>query len=89
MNTYSTRFFCRCPNNDVRIEYALRIQTFATLSVERLLDGIEIDSDEARYHEELADILVRRFGGVQTLIADHHGVTIETIRESRSTPEEG
>jgi hypothetical protein len=28
----------------------------------------------------VADELLAAFGGVQTLVADHHGVTIETTR---------
>jgi hypothetical protein len=68
-------------NNDVRIDYALRIETMQTLAVESIVDGIEIDTAEPRYHEELADLMLSRFGGMQTLIADHHGVTIETKRK--------
>lgn len=83
MNSYSTKFFCRCPNNDVRIEYALRIETRSTLSVEAIIDGIEIDTGDQRYHEELADLLVERFGGIQTLVAEHHGVRIETTRAAK------
>lgn len=86
MNEYTTRFYCNCPNNGVRIEYTLCIQMRATLSVESILEGINIDTDEPRYHEELADLLVERFGGHQTLKADHHGVHIETWRGSNSTP---
>ena len=87
VNTYETRFYCKCPNNDVRIEYALCIETRATLSVEAILDGIEIDTDEPCYHEELADLLLARFGGHQVLEAAHHGVNIKTWRGSTSTPQ--
>lgn len=80
MNAYSTKFFCRCPNNDIRIEFALRIETRSQLRVEEIIDGIEIDTDEPRFHEEIADLLLERFGGTQTLTADHHGVTIQTTR---------
>ena len=80
MNAYSTKFFCRCPNNDARIEYALRIETSEAIAVEQIIDGIELDADEPCFHEELADLLLARFGGTQTLTADHHGVTIETTR---------
>jgi len=87
VNSYETRFYCRCPNNDVRIDYRLTIQTRTVLSVESIIDGIEIDAEEPIYHEELADLLLARFGGHQTLRADHHGVTIETWRGSSSTPQ--
>lgn len=80
MNVYTTKFFCRCPNNDVRIEYALRIETIEILRVEDIINGIEIEAEEAKFHEELADQLAERFGGVQRLTADHHGVGIETHR---------
>lgn len=80
MNVYSTEFFCRCPNNDVRIKFTLRIETRNTLAVESILDGIEIDTEEPRFHEELADILLARFEGLQVLTAEHHGVTIQTTR---------
>ena len=35
---------------------------------------------EAEYHEEIADALFQRFGGVQILKAHHHGVDVETRR---------
>lgn len=78
MNAYSTTFFAVCPNNQVRIEYRIRIETYETLSVESILTAVE--EIEEGYHEEIADQLFERFGGVQKLIADHHGVTIETVR---------
>lgn len=78
MNAYTTEFFCTCPNNQIRIRYKLRIETREVLSVEKILAAVEL-VDEG-YHEEVADQLFARFGGVQTLIADHHGVTIETTR---------
>lgn len=78
MNAYTTEFFCRCPNNQIRVRYRLRIETREILSVEEILEAVEI-ADEG-FHEEVADQLFERFGGVQTLVADHHGVTIETTR---------
>lgn len=78
MNTYTTKFFACCPNNQVRIEYRLKIETRDVLSVEDIITGVQLH-DEG-YHEEIADHLLKRFGGVQTLVADHHGVTIETVR---------
>lgn len=78
MNAYSTEFFAECPNNGVRIKYRLRIETHDTLSVEEILAAVA-DIEEG-FHEEVADTMFLRFGGVQTLIAEHHGVTIETTR---------
>ena len=78
MNAYSTEFFATCPNNGIRIKYHLRIQTYETLAVEAILAALEATSEG--FHEEVADELFARFGGVQTLVADHHGVTIETTR---------
>lgn len=80
MNRYSTNFFCACPNNGVRIEYRLTIESGTVLSVEDIIEGIGINTDEPEYHETLADLLLERFGGQQTLVANHHGVTIETER---------
>lgn len=88
MNAYTTRFFCECPNNGVRVDYQLRIETRETLMVESILVGIQIDTDEARYHEELADLLLKRFGGTQTLMAEHHSVHIETLRRALTTTPE-
>ena len=78
MNAYTTKFFADCPINRVRIEYRLRIETSAMLPVEDLIATVESIGDG--YHEEIADQLLARFGGRQILIADHHGVTIETTR---------
>lgn len=78
MNAYSTEFFANCPNNGVRIKYRFRVETPETLSVESIVSAVEA-IDEG-FHEEIADELLERFGGVQTLVADHHGVTIETTR---------
>ena len=78
MNTYTTTFFADCPNNGVRILYRLEIQTGVVLSVEDIITGVGEVSEG--YHEEIADELLQRFGGFQTLTADHHGVTIETSR---------
>lgn len=79
MNAYTTEFFCTCPNNGVRIHYRLRIETGMVLSVEELIAVVE--TFDSGYHEDLANELSERFGGRQTLIADHHGVIIETTRD--------
>lgn len=78
MNTYKTEFFACCPTNGVRIKYVLRISTGEVIPVEQLIAAVESFSEG--YHEEIADDLQRQFGGMQSLVADHHGVTIETTR---------
>ena len=81
MNEYTVKFFARCPINGVRIEYTLTVENPATanrLLVEDLVDAVELL--DRGMHEEIADQLHRVFGGRQTLIADHHGVTIRTTR---------
>lgn len=79
MNTYKIKFFSRCPTNGIRIEYDLTIAHQEVVTVEKIIDATELMT--RNYHEEIADQLHREFGGVQTLIANHHGVTIETLRK--------
>lgn len=78
MNTYTTEFFCACPNNGIRVKYKLKIETTDTVAVEQLV--AQIESLDQLFHEEIADALIASFGGKQTLVADHHSVTIETMR---------
>lgn len=78
MNIYTTKFFAHCPNNQVRVEYRLRIESRNMLGVEEIIEAV--GQHEDGFHEEIADALLTRFGGTQTLTADHHGVTIETVR---------
>lgn len=80
MNAYTTEFFSNCPNNGLRIKYRLRIETREVIPVEQIIAKVE--SITEGFHEEVADELVAAFGGAQTLVADHHGVTIETMREA-------
>ena len=78
MNTYTTEFFTNCPNNGLRIKYRLRIEKQETIPVEQIIAKVE--SIAEGYHEDIADDLLLSFGGAQTLVADHHGVNIETTR---------
>lgn len=78
MNTYSTEFFALCPTNNVRIKYTLTIVSDRVIMVEDIID--EVTLHDRGYHEEIADQLHRVFGGTQTLVAEHHGVTIVTSR---------
>lgn len=78
MNIYTTQFFAECPSNGIRIKYELRIETTEVLSVEAIVTTV--DQMGEGYHEQIADNLLEALGGSQTLIADHHSVTIETRR---------
>ena len=81
MNTYTLKFFARCPTNNVRIEYLWKLELPLggdPLWAEDLIETVDL-IDRAM-HEEIADTLFREFGGKQTLTADHHGVCIETVR---------
>lgn len=78
VNTYTTEFFANCPTNGARIRYRLRIETAEPIRVEEILAAVEAAPDV--FHEELADDFLARFGGTQTLTANHHGVDIETTR---------
>lgn len=78
MNAYTTEFFSNCPNNGMRIKYRLRIESREIIPVEQITAKVESICEG--FHEEVADELLAAFGGVQTLVADHHGVTIETTR---------
>lgn len=78
MNVYTTRFFSICPNSGTRIEYEVNIETERVIQVEDIIDCVMLF--DRGFHEEIADQLFREFGGRQTIIADHHGVTIRSIR---------
>lgn len=78
MNIYTTVFTARCPANNRAVTYTLVIQSTEMIMVER------IQSETAKlrrgYHEKFADTLFRKFGGVQTLSAHHHGTDVKTVR---------
>lgn len=78
MNSYITEFFTNCPNNGLRGKYRLRIESRRVIPVEQITAKVEAINEG--FHEDVADELLAAFGGVQTLTADHHGVTIETMR---------
>jgi len=78
MNIYKTEFFCVCPINQTRVKYYLEITTKEIISVEDILD--QLKSYDSGFHELIAEDLHEKFGGQQTLIADHHGVNIRTER---------
>lgn len=78
MNAYTVRFLARCPANGIHISYCLRMETVDVIRVEALTAAVHGIGEG--FHEAIADDLARRFGGRQTLTAEHHGVHIETTR---------
>lgn len=79
LNKYETEFFAFCPVNRVRIKYNVAIETNDIIAVEDLLDHI-IEYYGEGWHEHIADDMHEKFGGRQTLTADHHSVKITTYR---------
>lgn len=77
MNLYQHRFAAECPNNGLTIDYSLTIISGATIMVEDIVEQCRVGPT---FHEVLADMLYKRFGGRQLLCATHHGVFIGTIR---------
>jgi len=80
VNIYETSFYCKCPTNETRVLYNLKIETEEIIPVELLLTHIKQWYEEG-FHELIADHLSETFDGVQTLKADHHSVQITTIRK--------
>lgn len=78
MNTYRADFHARCPDNGARIHYHWTLITAQVVRVEKINDAL--DAVRIGFHEDIADDLHRLFGGKQTMTAEHHGVTIETMR---------
>lgn len=78
MNSYKTEFFCVCPLNNTRIKYHLEIVTNEIIPVEDILN--QLRRYDSGFHELIAEELHEKFGGTQTLVAEHHGVIIETTR---------
>jgi hypothetical protein len=79
MNKYKTKFTSVCPVNHKKITYELEIRHTDKILVEDILETIS--KLLIGYHENIADELFKKFGGEQTLIANHHGVFIETERK--------
>ena len=81
LNIYTVPFVSVCPRNAVPVFYILRLETEAVHLVEDLLK--ETANLPSALHETLAEILFGAFGGKQTIVAEHHGVKIETVRCDR------
>lgn len=78
MNTYKTKFFALCPVNGARIEYLLEIRSSDFIEVEAINRAVL--TLHSGFHEDFADQLKAALGGAQTLVAEHHSVTIITER---------
>ena len=78
MNEYEVDFFATCPENGERIKYSLQIRTHLVVPVENILAAV--GSLTHGHHEAFAERLREGFGGLQKLIAWHHGVKITTHR---------
>ena len=78
MNIYEKLFISKCPNNGEFITYSLRVETADMIQVEHINTACSLL--KLAYHEVVADELFKRFGGLQTIKAHHHGVDITTIR---------
>ena len=79
MNTYTTSWFCKCPVNGIRILYTAKIETTEIIAVEELLAHIDQYYKDG-FQELIATDLHEKFGGKQTITADHHSVIITTTR---------
>lgn len=77
MNIYTQRFRAKCPQTERSVDYVLTIESPRMIMVEEIQ---HIVGDIHGYHEELADQLLKCFGGRQRLVAHHHGTDVETIR---------
>jgi hypothetical protein len=80
MNTYTAKFWAACPVNSLAIDYTLTIKTDRQILVEAIQDRLAHIGQG--FHEDIADALLKSFGGEQVLEAMHHGVHIKTERNS-------
>ena len=79
MNIYTTKFTALCPVNGKPITYCLEIKHINKILVEDILK--EVNKFTSALHEDIADELFSKLSGRQRLIANHHGVVIETKRK--------
>lgn len=77
MNTYRYTFAADCPKNAESIIYRLEIDHVDMLHVEHIKTACALHPEG--YHEAIAADLHARFGGTLRLVANHHGVEIETV----------
>lgn len=82
MNIYNYQFGVRCPNDGELIVYDLTIESANKIMVEHIKSTCLMLRNS--YHEDIADILFKQFAGQQTITAVHQGVSIKTIRSTKS-----
>jgi hypothetical protein len=80
MNIYRHTFTAVCPSDGDTIIYSVEIRSLAVVMVEHIRTATALI--KSGYHESIADELVERLGGDQTIKAVHQGVEIETVRLS-------
>jgi len=80
VNIYRYQFTAACPSNGEQIVYSLEIHSCARVMVEHIKTACALH--KRGYHEDIADDLHQRFGGLQIISANHHGVAIESRRGS-------
>jgi hypothetical protein len=78
MNKYKVKFQATCPANGDAIDYSLQISIDRMIRVEALIEAV--NGFESGFHEDIADLLYKKFGGRQLMVAVHGGVIIETER---------
>lgn len=78
MNIYRYQFVVTCPSNGEQIIYNLEIHSRDKVMVEHIKTACALHKNG--YHEDIADDLHHRFGGLQIISANHHGVGIESRR---------
>ncbi|ASE54751.1 TPA: hypothetical protein UM509_000748 [Stenotrophomonas maltophilia] len=80
-NIYRKQFVSVCPADGEAIVYSLEIRSETMLRVEHI--NLATGMEKSAFHEEIADRLSERFGGLQRIIAVHQGVEIETVRGAK------
>lgn len=80
MNIYRHTFTAVCPADGEVIIYRLEIKSPIMIHVEHIKTATALI--KKGWHEQIADDLVKRLGGDQTITATHQGVEIETVRLS-------
>jgi hypothetical protein len=78
VNIYRHTFVATCPANGQAIIFNLEIRKPEMIRVEHITMACALH--KTGYHEDIADELYARFGGLQVIRAHHHGVDIETVR---------
>lgn len=78
MNIYRHEFAATCPSDGETIIYRLKIKSLAMIRVEHIRTATALI--KSGWHEQIADDLHSRFGGVQTIVATHQGIKIKSVR---------